>query len=380
MADRIVYKKIDYLLFLNMIMLILAGAFIVGVATREASETYETFREIMSLFKLKYSSLHLIWFASGLVLFAAAVFINYRHLCKFSMYFYIVVLALLGYVALEGNIAGGARSWILIGNYKLQPSEFAKLALILVLADTLGKYDDGIKTWKQFFPIAWKAAIPLGLVLSQPDAGTAMVIIVLIVAMLLVRGISWKLLIPLIILTFVFALIFWFYIMSEEQQARIFSFRNPEVDLLDSGYHLDRSLITIGSGRKFGKGIVTLRSLSQIQYLPTRHTDFIFAVLVETFGFVGGGVLIGLFGIFNILILRHAWKADDVRGALIVVGVSAMFMAHIFENIGMTMGVMPITGIPLPFISYGGSSMWTFMMACGLVINVGMREEEPMFE
>jgi len=197
--------------------------------------------------------------------------------------------------------------------------------------------------------------------------------------MLFVAKISYKLLFSIIGTGMAIVPIAWFALLSEVQKDRIRVFLNPRLDPMGKGYQVSQSITAIGSGRIIGKGILTNNTLSQLNFLPAAHTDFIFSVLTEAFGFIGGVIIIGLYSILIIRTIMVAVKAKDEFGSLIVIGVTALIIAHIFENIGMTMGLTPVTGIPLPFMSYGGSFMWTNMIAYGLVLNVGMRRQKIKF-
>jgi len=387
MFDKRLVKNFDFLILLTIICLAGIGLVGIGIATRQPTEGQRNIIEIIASFNLKYVQLHLIWFISGLFLLFLVTCFDYHIYGDFSEYLYWLVVGLLVYVEFKGNIAGGAQSWINIGPYKLQPSEFAKLSIILIVAKILSKKkedeeeeeDEKVVNLKKLFSIAWRVAIPLGLILFQPDYGTAMVIVVIVFGMVFIAGISYKLLLGIMgagIAAFPFM---WYGVFTESQKDRIRVFLNPNLDSLGSGYNVLQSITAIGSGQIYGKGILTDNTLSQLNFLPAKHTDFIFAVTVEALGFVGGITIITLFLILVLRTIRLARKAKDLFGSLIVVGVVCMIVFHIFENIGMTMGLMPVTGIPLPFLSYGGSSMWTNMIAYGLVLNVGMRRQKIKF-
>jgi rod shape determining protein RodA len=213
----------------------------------------------------------------------------------------------------------------------------------------------------------------------QPDFGTATVFMAIIFGILFVAGISYKLLFGIIGAGVACIPLLWFGFLSDVQKNRILVFLNPGLDPLGEGYHVTQSLIAIGSGQIYGKGLLTDNTLSQLNFLPAKHTDFIFSVTAEALGFMGGIIIILLYLALIIRTMKIASKSKDKFGALLVTGVASMIMFHIFENIGMTMGLMPVTGIPLPFMSYGGSSMWTNMIAYGMVLSVGMRRQKIKF-
>jgi rod shape determining protein RodA len=191
--------------------------------------------------------------------------------------------------------------------------------------------------------------------------------------MLFVSGISWKYIVPTLIVAMLLAPLLYLFVLNPEQQDRIRVFLDPEADPLGAGYNVIQSKLSIGSGQLTGKGFFTAGTLAQLKYVPERHTDFIFSGIVEGIGFIGGTIIILLYFILIFRWLYNAYISGDTFGMCIIVGCAAMILAHVFENIGMTIGLMPVTGIPLPFISYGGSNLLTSMIAVGLVVNVYMR-------
>jgi rod shape determining protein RodA len=285
------------------------------------------------------------------------------------------------FVAFRGHVAGNAARWIDFGAFKFQPSEIAKVVIIITLAKTMAKkYDEGgITHIKDLFPAFIKIIVPFALILEQPDLGTAMVFICILMGMLFVAGISYKLLLTIILAGVAAVPVMWNMILSDVQKDRILVFLNPGIDPLGAGYHVIQSMLAVGSGRIYGKGILTDNTLSQLNFVPAKNTDFIFSVNVEALGFVGGAIIITLYLLLIIRTIYLASKAKDAVGSLIITGVASMMFFHVFENIGMTMGMMPVTGLPLPFLSYGGSSMLTNMIAYGLVLNVGMRRQKINF-
>jgi rod shape determining protein RodA len=326
--------------------------------------------------------LHLMWFAAGLVGMLIVISIDYHLLADLSPYMYWAVIGLLLYVSIKGHVAGNARSWIDFGSFYIQPSEFAKIALILTMARVMAKKKDegeGFLHVKDLIPVFFQLVIPMALIIDQPDFGTAMVFIAIVFGMLFAAGINYKILLGAAGAAVAAVPVVWHLLLSDVQRNRILVFLNPGMDPLGTGYHVVQSMIAIGSGRLYGKGILTDNTLSQLNFVPAKNTDFIFSVTVEALGFVGGAIIIALYLLLILRTIYQASKAKDTLGSLIIVGVVSMIIFHVFENIGMTMGLMPVTGIPLPFMSYGGSSMLTNMFAYGLVLNVAMRKQKIRF-
>jgi rod shape determining protein RodA len=385
MRDRKLIEKLDIGILLVILALVCFGLIGIGVAKRLPLEGGETLAERLSSFNMYYVKLHLIWFATGLGLMTVVLLFDYASYKQIAVFLYWAVVAMLLFLNVRGVIRGGAQSWFEIGPFTLQPSEFGKLAIIIMMAKKLaGKEDEDEPVeeepqWKKILSCAIIVGIPLVLVVLQPDFGTAMVYIVIFFVMLFVGGIKIWWLLGLVGAAAAAAPTLYFTVLSEEQQHRILTFLNPELDPMGQGYQVMQAKTAIGSGRIFGKGILSGNTLSQLNFLPEPHTDFIYPVIVEALGFIGGAAIIFLFMLLILRTIRISRKAKDKFGSYIVAGVCALMMAHIVENIGMTMGLMPVTGIPLPFISYGGTFMYTCMIAYGLVLNVGMRSQKSIF-
>ena len=325
-----------------------------------------------------------MWFATGLILMAAAISIDYHLICDLSVYFYWVVVGLLIAVEFVGVEGGGVHRWIAIGSFRMQPSEFIKIAVILMLARIMAKREEtGINDLKSMILLLLALGIPLFFVLAQPDLGTSMVLIVIFASMVFIGGIKYKYILIAAGLGIAAIPLAWHFYMDDFQKKRILVLLDPEMDPLGSAYHVNQSIMSVGSGQLTGKlgsgGLLFDNMLSQLDFLPAKDTDFIFSVITEALGFVGGIAIIVLFFMLIMRTMRIARRSRDLLGSYICVGVAAMILFHVFENIGMAMGIMPITGIPLPFVSYGGSSMWTNMVSYGLVLNVGMRRQKIKF-
>ena len=385
MFDKKLIRNFDYLIPLIIILITGLGLIGIGLATRSPVEGADGgVMEAIGSFNLRQVKLQLMWFATGLILMAAAISIDYHLICDLSVYFYWVVVGLLIAVEFVGVEGGGVHRWIAIGSFRMQPSEFIKIAVILMLARIMAKREEtGINDLKSMILLLLALGIPLFFVLAQPDLGTSMVLIVIFASMVFIGGIKYKYILIAAGLGIAAIPLAWHFYMDDFQKKRILVLLDPEMDPLGSAYHVNQSIMSVGSGQLTGKlgsgGLLFDNMLSQLDFLPAKDTDFIFSVITEALGFVGGIAIIVLFFMLIMRTMRIARRSRDLLGSYICVGVAAMILFHVFENIGMAMGIMPITGIPLPFVSYGGSSMWTNMVSYGLVLNVGMRRQKIKF-
>lgn len=272
----------------------------------------------------------------------------------------------------------GAQSWIRIGPIGIQPAEFAKIGFIITFSYHLDKVSDKLNKPVNILLLILHLMVPVGLILLQPDAGSAMVFIFIFIVMLFVAGISYKYIIPAIILGVVSVPLIYMFVLSEFQKHRIMVFLNPELDKLGSGYNVIQSKIAVGSGGFFGKGYLK-GTQNQLGFLPTKHTDFIFSVIAEELGFIGAALVIILLFTIILRCIRTAMISQTSLGKYLCTGVSAMLIFHTVENVGMCIGLMPVTGIPLPFFSYGGSSLITNLIAIGLVMSVSFHSARRVY-
>ncbi|MEG0784598.1 MAG: FtsW/RodA/SpoVE family cell cycle protein, partial [Christensenella sp.] len=280
-----------------------------------------------------------------------------------------------------GKEVNGTTGWFTFGSRGFQPAELCKILIIIVIAKTFAiqteGHEEGIRTFRDVFPMLWRLAIPVVLIAVQPDFGSAMVYVFVFMMMLFMAKPSWKVIAWLLLIAVAACIIFWFT-MDDYQRIRLLAFFNPEAQSVqdaDATMQMDQAKLAIGSGQFFGKGLFAPGSLSQLDYVPEKHNDFIFAVTVEAFGFLGGMVLIVLYFLLIARTFMLALRAKDDFGAYLIIGVAAMTLFHVVENIGMNIGILPVTGISLPFFSYGGSSMVTNCIAFGVVISVDMRRQ-----
>ncbi len=303
--------------------------------------------------------------------------IEYNSLKRIAPWLYALNLVMLLAVMFVGHSALGAQRWIQIGPINLQPSEFSKLIMIIALAQMLEERKGGLDSWRDLVPIFLFVGIPFILVLKQPDLGTALVFMAILFGMIFVAGISARLLMGIFGAAIAFMPIFWHF-LKDYQKMRLSVFINPNVDPLGSGYHIIQSKIAIGSGMLMGKGLFG-GTQSQLNFLPENHTDFIFAVIGEEMGFVGAAVILLLYLLLLYRGVKIASTAKDDFGTLLATGITSMLAFHLLVNVGMTAGIMPVTGIPLPLMSYGVSALTTNLLAIGLLLNIYMRRQKIMF-
>jgi rod shape determining protein RodA len=314
------------------------------------------------------------WIAIGAAAFLVMLVIDYHTIARLAYPLYALVLVLLAVVLVMGKTSRGAQRWIPIGPFAFQPSEFAKLVLILVLASYYAR--GSREGWLQRVVLPGLIMMPgLLLIIKQPDLGSGLSFLAVYAAMLLVVGIRSKALGILILFSLMLFPFAWEMVwgsLHDYQRERIMTFVNPDYDTGGKGYHSLQSRIAIGAGELTGKGLYG-GTQSQLKFLPEGHTDFVFSVFAEEWGFLGVVVLLALFMGLIVLSLEIALKAKDALGALLSAGVTSMIGFCVVVNIGMTSGIVPIVGIPLPLMSYGGSATVMTLAALGLLLNVKRR-------
>ncbi|HEX6292456.1 MAG TPA: FtsW/RodA/SpoVE family cell cycle protein [Herpetosiphonaceae bacterium] len=332
---------------------------------------------------------HFIWIGIGAGAMLFLTLFDYHNLQIFTRPLYIFMLLLLGYTLLAGKIASGAQSWLL-GESSGQPSEPAKLLLIISLAAWWANHDEQGHSWFTLGGSLLLAGAPLLLVLLQPDLGTAMVIGVMWLAMAWAAGMTWKQAAVLLMIAIPVLYIGWNYVLEPYQQGRLLAFtmtrdeiehiKDPKVydAVARVFYNVDASKVAVGNGGLTGQGLLN-GIQSQRNFLPVQYTDFIFAVTAEELGFVGAATMLGFICLVLWQAVSIAYRAKDTFGRLIAVGIFAMLLIHTYENVGMNMGMMPVTGIPLPFISYGGSFTVTVLAAVGLLQSISLRHRSLTF-
>lgn len=358
--------RFDYSLAVATLMLATMGVVMIYTATKEKLM-------IAGLNPSYYLERQSLFVVLGAIVMLVVSTINYRKLLSISYLAYgATIVALLGVLTSVGKRALGSQRWYQFGPFQFQPSEFATIALVVSVAYYVDKHHGEIGP-KRLAVILSMAAVPMALVIKQPDIGTALTMGVVLCAVLVVARVRMKYL-AILALAGVAGVFFvvHFGILQRYQVQRLTAFLNPNQSALTSGYNLTESKIAIGSGGIWGKGLFK-GPQTNLQYVPEQQTDFIFTAVGEQLGFVGAGLLLASFGFVSWRVWRAMrWARDDL-GRLVCAGIFGFIVYSIFQNAGMTMGIMPITGIPLPFMSYGGSAALSFFACIGLVLNVGMR-------
>lgn len=314
----------------------------------------------------------LVWYGFGAVVMVVVFLINYKVYERWGHLFYILCIILLLAVLLHGKLGGGARRWLVLGPVSVQPSELVKIAVIIMLAKYYAKVvtTEGLRLRELVKPLLIMA-LPCVLIVQQPDLGTAMMILIIGCGITLYLKIERTTFLGLIGSGALLVPVVWAFLKGYQKQ-RILTFLNPERDPLGAGYHIIQSKIAIGSGMVSGKGFL-LGTQNTLDFLPEQHTDFIFSVLAEEWGFVGAAAVLLLFLLLITWGLQVAQRSRDPFGTILAVGVTIMLATQVVINIGMVMGLLPVVGVTLPLISYGGSSVLTTMAGIGLLLNVSMR-------
>jgi rod shape determining protein RodA len=359
--DRRIILHFDWTVFL--IVLGLAGIGLISVI----SASYGGHKLINPLVIRQF-----VWIAVGVLALVIAALFDYRALQTYAYPLYVVVVGLLIAVMVAGHATGGSRRWINLGFFHLEPSELAKLAVVLVMVRYLREEPPKGGWGIQHLIVPFLLlGVPVALVLKQPDLGTGLILVLITATLIYVSGLNGRTMAVLGLAAVLVAPLSWHYLKPYQRQ-RLVSFLNPQADPLGSGYHIIQSEIAIGAGGPSGKGFLN-GTQARLNFLPEQSTDFIFAVFAEEFGLLGSATLLILYGA---LILRGTWIARHSRdrfGALLAIGLTAIIFWQVAINIGMATGMLPVVGITLPLVSYGGSSLIAMMFAMGLLISVNTR-------
>ena len=320
-----------------------------------------------------------VFLVAGLIIAGGSLYFDYRKLYRLVPVIYGINAILLLIVKFAGTSALGAQRWIQIGPFTLQPSEFAKLIMIICLARLLSNNKSGFQTWKSLLPVAALMALPTLLIFIQPDLGTSLVFAAITFGMLYICGLKMQLVKRAFLALVVAFPVIWFFVLHSYQKMRIIVLFNPSADPYGSGYHVIQSKISIGSGGFIGQGLFA-GTQSQLNFLPENHTDFIFSVIGEELGFVGAIFVLFLYFILLYRTIMISRSSGDAFGSLLACGIFSMWLFQIFINVGMTLGIMPVTGIPLPFMSYGGSALLMNLICVGILMNIYLRRKKLMFD
>jgi len=370
--DRRLIKHFDYLTFSIVMLLSLIGIMTIYSATRPPVETLNH-----PDFYLK----QILWLVISLSALVIVTLFDYQWFYRLSRYLYIVGLIMLIVVLIAGKTTMGAQRWIMLGPLTFQPSEFFRVVFIIAFSAYLTPLQEPLQDKTYIKSALLFALFPLLLVFKQPDLGTTILLFFIFVSLSLIKGINRKfialaLVIAIISVPFL-GQILWDR-LKDYQKSRITAFISPEEDVAGAGYHINQSKITIGSGGLFGKGYLK-GTQGPLRFLPEKHTDFIFAVYAEEWGFIGSVFLIGLYLLLLLRGLDTALKAKDEFGRLVAAGITSMFFIYLTVNVGMTMGILPVVGVPLPFVSYGGTALLSNFIAAGILISIRTRRYELFY-
>ena len=361
------FKEQDYVLISFALSLAIIGLLMIASATHSAEGSRQVLVQSIAM-------------GLGIVAMLVIAGIDYEDYADIGKYLYIASILILIFVLLfgQGKEETGANSWIRIGSIGIQPSELVKLVFCITFSLRLSKVRERVNEPKVLISLFLHFIVLAGLVILQNDTGTALVFLCMFLCMLLVAGLSYKYVLGGLGAFCAFLPLAWFVLMKPYQRERILVFLNPERDASGSGYQVLQSKIAVGSGEFLGRGYMQ-GPQNQLAMLPEKETDFIFGVIGEEFGFIGTFIVLGLLVALIIRCIYVGMHAKDDFGSFICFGIAAMYTFHAFENIFMCIGLMPVTGIPLPFLSYGGSSVLTNFIAIGLVSSVWARRRVLRF-
>ncbi len=373
-VERRLFADFDWTLAMFSVVIPLLGLIVLFSAGYDADSPVDLFGILTVNFPSAACLKQGVYLMAGLMVMAIGVCIPTQALYRYAFVIYGIAIALLLAVAGFGVVVNGSRRWLDLGVFNLQPSEFMKLGLIVMMARVLSKRtpQDGVsyRLSELLVPLL-TIGIPMLLIARQPDLGTALSLGIVGISQILFIGVRRKTLLAIVAVVLVLAYPAW-EMLHDYQQRRILVLLDPESDPKGSGYHITQSKIAVGSGELFGKGY-RQGTQTQLEFLPEHTTDFVFSVLAEEWGFVGCVTILGLFlGLF-MASLRIAGRTRDLFACLVAFGITVQIFAHVVINIGMVIGLMPVVGIPLPLISYGGSSMLSILFGLGIVQGVSIR-------
>ena len=362
MIDRRLLTGVDWTLTGIVLLLCLLG--VVNIVSSTAS-----YKIIGAPYYLK----QLNWVLLGGVVSLVVCSIDYHILEDFSYWLYGILVVLLLLVLVVGRRSMGATRWLNLGLFNMQPSELMKIVIVMTFARFFNRFQavGGLSVRDILLPLGI-LLLPALMIMKQPDLGTAVLVLLIAGSMILYVGVRWSTVVTFVLVTIPVVWIAWAKLLRPYQKNRVLDFLNPERSRLGSGYHIIQSKIAVGSGGFLGKGYMK-GTQSQLRFLPEQHTDFAFSVFAEEWGFVGCLVLLLLYVLLVVWGLTIASRCNDRFGSLLAVGVTAMLFWHTVINIGMVVGMFPVVGVPLPFFSYGGTSMITSMVGVGILQNISMR-------
>ena len=376
--DRSLMRYFDWPLFLNVLAISLFGVVTIFSATSsEVTEKPATIMEMLRTQSLTYPRLQLIWIIAGVVAMFIIIYFNYELYGKYANTLYVINLLMLLFVLGVEAGRGGMSAFFTWGSDRgFQPSELGKVIMIICFAKAFSVRIKPVMHMRDIIPLVLFMALPMVLILAQPDVGTALVYMAVFCVMVWVSGTNWKLIASVLACAVLILIPVWYFLNNSSADnfrlTRILIWLDPE-SYPDEARQVINGQIALGSGGLFGKGLVSPGSFASLGYISDDHTDFIFSIVGESFGLVGAFLLVLGYILLLGRLLYQSMRIEDPFGSYVVIGVFAMLLFHVVENIGMVIGLLPVTGIPLPFMSYGGSNMLTNMSAIGLAENVIMR-------
>ena len=362
MFDRRLINNFDWVLLAILIFIGLLSVF------NLYSATYTISRGGGSQIYVK----QICWYAIGFLILLLMTTFDYHILDRFAYPLFFISLIFLVAVLEIGQVTRGSKRWLSFGFFSVQPSEMVKICIIIVLARYFSKAEKmGDYRLRGLFRPLILIAIPFIIIIYQPDLGTALMLLIVALSIIIFVNINWKSILLFLSTSLLAAPFFWIS-LQEYQKKRIITFLRPDLDPLGTAYHVTQSKIAIGSGLFWGKGFLK-GTQTRLHFLPEQHTDFLFSVLAEEWGFIGSGIILFLYLFLILWCLNIAKNTKDKFGTLIIVGVAASIFWHLTVNVSMATGLLPVVGIPLVLFSYGGSSVISTMAAMGLIMNVSMR-------
>lgn len=364
---HILWRRFDWVLF--GLVLLLSSFGVLMIASALAGN------EVLASWPWRQAA----FLVAGIFLLFLTASLDYRLLPSITYPIYLFLLVALAAIKVVGTTVGGAQRWLALGEFLLQPSELIKLGVILVLAHYLAAREQKMESFLTPLLGILLLAPAIVLIYLQPNLGTALVLLVIAATMFFVAGLRWRHVAVLAAAAAAAGVVAWNYLLHDYMRDRVLMFLNPAAAAPADRYNVEQAMISIGAGGWLGRGLFR-GSQSQLHFLRIRHTDFIFSVTAEELGFVGATLLIILLALLVLRLLRIAGIARDTYGRLIVTGVTAMILFQMVVNIGMNLSLVPVTGLPLPFISYGGSALWTMLIGIGLAESVAMRYRKIEFE
>lgn len=364
---RKILKNIEWSILISTIILVIIGLVALTSATKNSN--YEELKK------------QILWLTISIPILIVVIFVDYDIFAKISPILYGIILILLVAVLFTSAI-NGATSWFDIGPFSFQPAEFAKVVIVLFIAWLITKIQkngrDQINRVLKLGLLLIAFAVPVLLIIKQPDYGTAMAFVSAFIFMLFVAGLKKRYIIPSILLVVILVPVLYFFVLPEHAKSRIDVYLNPDLDPRGAGYNIIQSKLAIGAGQLLGMGLFK-GNQTQLGFLYPKTTDFIFSLIGEEMGFVVAASIIFLYVVLITKSIYVAKTAKDDLGSYIAMGIAGIFFFHMLENIGMTMGLLPITGVPLPFVSYGGSSLLSNFIMIGLLLNISGRRQKAIF-